>query len=127
MILVNFGHPLTDSQKKETATLLGVDIERVIETHSQFDAEIPFSQQARDLVSRVGLSGKEWQTEALLVNLPSLSVIAGLVTAELHGRCGYFPAVLRLKSVSSAPPRFEVVEILNLQTQRDSARLLRNE
>ena len=127
MILINFGHPLTELQKKEVATLLGADIDRVIETHSQFDAEIPFSEHARELVNRVGLTGREWQTEAFLVNLPSLSIIAGLVTAELHGRCGYFPAVLRLKSVSSSPLRFEVAEILNLQTQRDSARLLRNE
>ena len=127
MILLNFGHPLTETQKTETEKLLGTGIDRVIETHSQFDAETPFSGQARELVNRVGLSGKEWQTEALLVNLPSLSVIAGLVTAELHGRCGYFPAVLRLKSVPGTPPRFEVAEILNLQAQRDSARTLRSE
>ena len=127
MILLNFGHPLTETQKIGTETLLGCGIDRVIETPTQFDAERPFSEQARELANRVGLTGREWQTEALLVNLPSLSVIAGLVTAELHGRCGYFPAVLRLKSVSGTPPRFEIAEILNLQLQRDSSRTLRAE
>ncbi len=127
MILINFGHPLTDKQKEDAEALLGSGIDRMIETPSQFDSERPFSEQTRELANRVGLSGREWQTEEIVVNLPSLSVIAGLMTAELHGRCGYFPAALRLKNVSTAPPRFEVAEILNLQAQRDSARILRAE
>jgi len=39
---------------------------------------------------------------------------------------GYFPTVLRLRPVEGAvPPRFEVVEILNLQQVRDQARRTR--
>ena len=49
-----------------------------------------------------------------------------MVIAELHGRCGYFPAVLRLKPVpATTPPRFAVAEIINLQIVRDAARQTR--
>jgi len=61
-----------------------------------------------------------------VVNLPSLSVVAALVVTELHGRCGYFPAVLRLKPVSDTTPlQFAVAEIVNLQMVRDAARQTR--
>jgi len=57
------------------------------------------------------------------VNLPSLTPIAGLLLAELHGRAGYFPAVVRLRPASgSTPPQYEVAELLNLQAVRDGAR-----
>jgi hypothetical protein len=58
-----------------------------------------------------------------LVNPPSLNYIAVVLLAELHGRCGYFPAHLRLRPVQgSIPPRFEVAEVLDLQTVRNGAR-----
>jgi hypothetical protein len=45
------------------------------------------------------------------------------VLAELHGRMGYFPPVLRLRPVEQAlPPRYELAEVINLQAVRDSAR-----
>ncbi len=47
----------------------------------------------------------------------------GLLLAELHGRMGYFPSILRLRPVrDSLPPAFEIAEILNLQALRDRAR-----
>jgi hypothetical protein len=46
--------------------------------------------------------------------------------AELHGRMGYFPAVIRLKPIpDSLPPQFEFAEIINLQAVRDQARAQR--
>ena len=43
--------------------------------------------------------------------------------AELHGRCGYFPAHLRMRPVQgSIPPRYEVAEVLDLQAVRNGAR-----
>jgi hypothetical protein len=87
------------------------------------DDERPFSEQVRGLLDGVGLSATEWQTTALLVNLPSLAVIAALVLAEVHGRCGYWPPVLRLRPVAgSVPPRFEVAEVIDLSKVRDEAR-----
>lgn len=79
--------------------------------------------QVAALVDQACLSPAERQTRPLLVNPPSLNFIAAVLLAELHGRCGYFPAMLRLRPVpESAPPRYEVAEIINLQSVRDEAR-----
>ena len=123
MLLINFAHPLTPEQHAQIERLSEQTITRVIDVKTQFDPAQPFGAQARQLVEAVGLSSAQWQTAALLVNLPSLNVIAALVLAELHGRCGYFPAVLRLKPVAqTTPPQFAVAEILNVQQVRDAAR-----
>ena len=123
MIVVNFAHPLTPVHLTAVEELTGKRVERVLEVRTQLDPARPFVEQAREVVETAGLSAEEWQTLPLVVNLPSLSIIAALVLAELHGRAGYFPAVIRMRPVSgSAPPQFEVAEVLNLQTVRDAAR-----
>jgi len=126
MILLNFAHPLTTAQRADAERYSGQALERVIEVKTQLDHEQPFVAQVRQVVETVGLTPEEWQTLPLVVNLPSLNVIAALVIAELHGRCGYFPAVLRLKPVPHAtPPQFAVAELVNLQAVRDTARQMR--
>ena len=126
MILVNFSHPLSTSQRAEVEALTGQPLTRVLELPVQFDNENSFLSQLNSLMTRLNLSPVELQTEPVLVNLPSLNFIAGLVLAELHGRMGYFPPILRLRPVAgSLPPRYEVAEILNLQAVRDAARTQR--
>ena len=86
-------------------------------------AKRPFCRSWSSLLDKLSLSAEALQTEAILVNLPSLNFIAALLLAELHGRMGYFPPVLRLRPApGSLPPQYEVAEILNLQNVRDSAR-----
>lgn len=126
MILLNFSHPLTTVQRSDVASTCGQALERVLDVPTQLDPEQPFAPQVRQVVDSVGLHPVEWQSLPLLVQLPSLNVIAALVLAELHGRCGYFPAVLRLKPMpATTPPQFAMAEILNLQAVRDAARRLR--
>ncbi|HID61242.1 MAG TPA: hypothetical protein EYP49_00630 [Anaerolineae bacterium] len=92
----------------------------------QFDHEQPFTGQVRALADRVGLSPEEWQTTLLLVNPPGYAPAAATLLAELHGRIGHFPAVLRLRPVEgSVPTRYEVAEVINLQQVRDKARTRR--
>lgn len=126
MLLLNFTHPITDAQRSQIESLTGRAIERVIERMPHFDDTQPMDQQIRELVDGVGLTSQEWQTEALLVNPPGLAPAALCLMAELHGRTGYFPATVRIRSVADAfPRRYEVAEILSLQTIRDAARRLR--
>jgi hypothetical protein len=126
MILLNFSHPLPSGALCDIQELTGADVDGVIEVPTQFDHERPFAEQARALLDSIELTPEDWQVVPLLVNLPSLNTIAALVLAEIHGRCGHFPAVLRLKPVpGSTPPRFEVAEVVNLQSVRDSARAQR--
>jgi hypothetical protein len=126
MILLNFTHPLTDEQRAQIETMTGENIERVIDAPAHFDHARPFAEQVAALLDGLGLAPVEWQTTPLLVNLPALSPIAATVLAELHGRMGYFPPVVRLRPVADAlPPRYEVAEIINLQAVRDAARAKR--
>jgi hypothetical protein len=123
MLLLNFAHPLTPDHLERIETLTGQKVERVVEVHSQLDPQQPLVPQAVVLADEAGLSPAEWQTLPLLVNPPSLNFIAVALLAELHGRCGYFPAHLRIRPVQgSIPPQYEVAEVLDLQSVRDAAR-----
>ncbi|MBY0523615.1 MAG: hypothetical protein K2R98_09450 [Gemmataceae bacterium] len=123
MLLLNFGHPLSEPQLAQVAEHVSVPIERVVEVRTHFDHHSPFTEQARSLIEQIALSPTDWQTRRILVNPPNLVSIACLVLAELHGRMGYFPPVLRLRPVpNTIPPSFEVAEVLNLQEVREQAR-----
>jgi hypothetical protein len=123
MILLNFSHPLTAEQRAQAEALLGAAFDQTIDAPVQFDEQQPFAPQLQELLQRVPLSPAEWQSEPLVVLLPSLNFIAALLLAELHGRMGYFPAVLRTRPVEGATPRrYEVAELLDLQATREAAR-----
>lgn len=123
MILLNFSHPLTPAHLAQVEALAGQPLEQVIEIPAQFDPTQPFAPQLARLVATLPADSRALQTLPILVNLPSLNTIAALLLAELHGRMGYFPAVLRMRPVpGSLPPVYEAAEILNLQQIRDTAR-----
>ncbi|MDW8214662.1 MAG: CRISPR-associated protein Csx15 [Roseiflexaceae bacterium] len=123
MLLLNYAHPITDAQRVQIEALTGQSITRLLELPNQIDPQQPLAPQVVALVDAAGLTPQQWQSESILVNLPSLNFSAAVLLAELHGRMGYFPPVLRLRPVpGTTPPRFEVAEILNLQVIRDEAR-----
>ena len=123
MLVLNFAHPLTDAHLARVAELAGRPVERVIAVPTHFDHARPFAGQIAGPVAAVGFTPEQWQTTPFLVNLPALTPIAGLLLAEIHGRTGYFPTVVRLRPVAgSTPPQYEVAELLNLQAVRDAAR-----
>ena len=123
MIVLNFSHPLTEEQKNQIETLAGEEIKEIRELRVSFDNGESFVPQVAELVDSCGLSSEEWQTERILIVPPSLNFIAVTLIAELHGRMGYFPPIVRIRPVEGAvPPRFEVAEIIDLQAVRDQAR-----
>lgn len=127
MILLNFTHPLTVQHLTQLTALLDESIADVREIPTQFDPQQPFVPQVRSLVDACGLSAFDWQTQPLLINPPALSYITAVLLAELHGRMGYFPPILRLRPVpTDGPQHYEVAEILTLQSLRDTARQKRN-
>ena len=123
MLLLNFAYPLTPEHLAAIETLCGRAIARVIEQPTRnFDVQRPYAEQACELVAGLELETDEWQPP-ILVNLPSLAVIAVLVLAEIHGRLGHFPAVLRLRPVQGAlVTQYEVAEILNIEAVRLAGR-----
>lgn len=123
MFLINLAHPLTGEQQAALETLAGQKVSRLIEQSPHLDPAQPVAPQVRRWVDELEVGAGEWQQTPLLVNLPALHYGAAAVLAELHGRCGYFPAMVRLRPVpGSLPPRYEVAEIVNLQALRDAAR-----
>lgn len=123
MLIINFSHPLTSEQLEQLEQLTQQPSPQVVTVNVQFDTMRPFADQAQALVDQVGLSSAEWQRAPLLVLLPALNFGAAAVLAELHGRCGYFPPIIRVRPVPEVmPPRFEVAEIVNLQQLREEAR-----
>jgi hypothetical protein len=123
MILLNFSHPLTAEQSAAVARLSGQQVDRVIDVATHFDHARPFVDQAAELVDRVGLAATDWSRVPVVVNLPSFAPVVAAMLAEIHGRTGHFPSVLRLRPVAgSTPSRYEVAELIDLQAARDAAR-----
>jgi hypothetical protein len=126
MVILNFSHPLTPEQQRQIEDLAGQPVERVIAIDARVDLLQPLVPQVVSMVDRVGFSPEEWQTLPILIILPALSYSAGVLLAELHGRMGYFPSIIRIRQVPEAvPPRFEVAEIISLQAVRVAARARR--
>lgn len=123
MIVLNFSHPLTDAQRSQLETLTGQALADVRQVPTQFDEQQPFAPQLASLMATIDLTPAQWQGAPILVMLPSLNFIAAALLAELHGRMGYFPPVVRTRPVAeSVPRRYEVAEILDLQALREQAR-----
>lgn len=126
MILLNFSHPITEPQRAQIERLAGRTITRVLDIPTQFDEQQSFVPQVRELLAQIDLTSTQWQSEPILVVLPSLNFIAAALLAELHGRIGHFPPVVRTRPVTGTIPRqFEVAELLDLQSIRDTARKAR--
>ena len=126
MILVNFSHPLTGEQQARVEQAVDERIKRIIDVPVHFDDARPFAPQVATLIDRSGLSAVEWQTLPLLINLPSYAPIVAMLLAYLHGLCGYFPTVLRLKPTLDGPAvGFDIAEVVALQQVRDAGRRAR--
>lgn len=123
MYLLNFSHPLLPEQITRIEEMLEHKVDDIVALPVKFDNQLPFLPQLQELMKQVPLTAEQWQTESILINLPSLNFITALLLAELHGRMGYFPSMLRLRPMEgSIPTRYEVAEILNLDELRGSAR-----
>ena len=123
MLILNFSHPLTPAQQEQITAATGQPITRIHDIPTQFDEQQPFRAQLAALMEQIDLTPTAWQSEPILVVLPSLNFIAALLLAELHGRMGYFPPVVRTRPVADRVPRqYEVAEILDLQGVREGAR-----
>jgi hypothetical protein len=125
ILLLNYGHPLPETQAARLTSMLGEEITiRMIA--SQVDRERPIAEIAQALADASDLTGEQWQTQPIVVNPPSLAPLAVALIAEIHGRCGGFPAMLNIRPVAnSLPTRYEIAEVVNLQTLREAARTKR--
>ncbi|MFL5657121.1 MAG: CRISPR-associated protein Csx15 [Ktedonobacteraceae bacterium] len=123
MLILNFTHPLTLEQRAQIEALAHTSIEEVRTIPVQIDQGEPLEPQITTIVDSVGLSSEEWQTRPFLVNPPGYAPAAFVLLAELHGRIGHFPSLIRLRPLpGSTPTIYEVAELINLQAIREEAR-----
>ena len=109
MQIINFAHPLTRDQLAGIQALANIKIAGVIEVGSQIDLNKAIEPQIEAMLDQINLTPQEWQTKPILINLPSLNFSTAALLAQLHGRVGYFPSILRLKpDTGGLAPRFEV-------------------
>ena len=122
MFLLNFSHPLTETQSTQIEALAGTSIKEIRTIPVQIRQEEALEPQIATIVDSVGFSSEEWQTRPLLINPPGYAPAAFVLLAELHGRIGHFPSLVRMRPKASALTTYEVAELLNLQAVRDAAR-----
>jgi len=126
MNLLNFAHPLPATTCAAIAAAAGAPLATIIEMQPQLDTDGAFAPQIAALLERTGISSEYFQTEPWLVVLPALNYIAALILAELHGRLGHFPAIIRLRPVANGPvTHYEFAEIIDLDHVRQHARTRR--
>jgi len=122
MLILNFTHPLTPDQQAQIEALAHTSIDEVRTIPVQIDQTEPLEGQIITIVDAAGLSSEEWQTRSLLINPPGYAPAAFVLLAELHGRIGHFPTLIRLRPKPGPVTSYEVTELLNLQTIREEAR-----
>ena len=125
MLILNFTHPLTSEQRVLIEALAHTAIEEVLTFAVQIDQTKSLESQIIEIVDAIGLSSEEWQTRPLLINPPGYAPAAFVLLAELHGRIGHFPSLIRLRPKAGSVTSYEVSELLNLQAIRESARTRR--
>ncbi len=123
MILINFGSPLKREQLDQAECLLHEPFDRVINFAIQLDSDQLVLPQFKTAMEKFPLSVEELRNEPVAVILPSSNYLVGLVLAQLHAWMDYFPTILRVRiQPYRMPPRYEVVECLDLQAIEDSTR-----
>jgi hypothetical protein len=125
MLVLNFTHPLTVEQCAQIEALAQDTIVEVRTIYVQINHIEPLGPQITTILNTVGLTGEEWQTRPLLINPPGYAQAAFVLLAEIHGRIGHFPTVVRLCPKHGPITTYEVVELLNLQSVREAARVFR--
>lgn len=126
MIIVNFSHPLTEAQRSQIEELSGHRVERIIEVRVQLDLAVPLAPQVAKVIDATGLTPEQWESEAIVVNPPSLSYAAATIISELHGRMGHFPTILCVAPVSAGGiTEYRVTQLVDLQQARNDARTRR--
>ncbi len=120
--ILNFSHPLTETQLARIRELTAEDELQVFDIKTHFDNAQPFGPQLEKLIASIPLDSHQLQTEPILIVPPALNFITAMFLAVLHGLMGYFPPMVRIRpAADSLTQRFEVAEIIDLQALRDAA------
>ena len=123
MLVLNFSHPLTDEHIVQIQAIAANSVDDIQTMPVQINQDEPLEAQIRATIDAVQPTSEEWQTRSLLINPPGYAPAPCVLLAELHGRIGHFPSLIRLRPLpGSTPTVYEVAELINLQAIREEAR-----
>jgi hypothetical protein len=122
MLILNFTHPLTTEQCAQIEAIACDSVAEVRTITVRINQAEALEPQIHRIIEATGLSSEEWQTCPILINPPGYAPAAFVLLAELHGRIGHFPTLLRLRPRQGIITTYEVAELLNLQTIREISR-----
>ncbi|MBM3494204.1 MAG: hypothetical protein FJX72_07775 [Armatimonadetes bacterium] len=124
MTVLNFAEPLSRDSLSTLSALCGRKARRTVDLAAEFDDALPLAEQVRAMLDGIGLSASDWQNQAMVVNLPPDPVTAALLVAEIAGRRGRTPSILRWRRMApGAAP--EPAEVISLHEIRKEARHMR--
>ena len=124
-LVLNFsGHPILPGQQKKIRNLMGWPALDVIDVPmGTVKEDENFLKTAIRKVDDIDLLPNEWQTFSLVAVPSGYSPLWSTLLAEIHGRLGHFPDVVRLRPAPQGEKeKFEVAEILDLRDIRHQAR-----
>lgn len=120
MIVLNFAHPLNQTQVKQLEDLC-LDTVEEIRIPVQLDLEQPVDNQIQQIVNGIGWSIEQWQKQEYLVIPPSLSTASAVLIADILGRSGALPLIVRSKMVGEGVfSRWEIAEIVSLESVKNA-------
>ena len=125
---LNFsGHPVLPGQQKAIQQRMGwPNIEVIDVPMGTVKEDENFLKTAIRKVDDIDLLPDEWQTFSLVAIPSGYSPLWSALLAEIHGRLGHFPDVVRLRPAPQGEKeKFEVAEILDLRDVRHQARTKR--
>lgn len=128
-LVLNFsGHPVLSKQQQDIRILMGwISVVVIDVTLGNVPEDNNFIGSIVGAIDDICLSPDEWQSIPMVVIPSGYSPIWSIVLAELHGRLGYFPDVVRFRaSIQPSSERFEVAEIMNLREVRHQSRRKRS-
>ena len=121
ILVLNFAHPLTAEQQAQIEALAGTGIEDIVTISTLINEKEALEPQIARLIDAVDQSFNDWYKRDILVNPPGYAPAAFLLLAEIHGRIGHFPTLIRIRPKHGPVTSYEVVELLNLQSIREEA------
>ncbi len=116
-VVVNFSHNFTPEQRDQIVALLDGEVEFREGLSKQYAYASPadLEKSVEEQVMAVKLGSKDWESCAIVVNLPAHSAGAMIALAKMHGRMGHFPRELRVERIGEA---FVYTEVIDLEALR---------